>query len=77
MWESVIVWLIVGFIAGLALRSLYRTLTGKERGCACSGQTTCPLSRPCGAAQVTSGESAASTGSTPIGPGESEQKSGS
>jgi hypothetical protein len=56
MWETIIVWAIVGSVGGLALRSLYRTLTGKEKGCACSGQAECPLSQPCGPARGSSVE---------------------
>ncbi|MDH5297591.1 MAG: hypothetical protein OEV91_01045 [Desulfobulbaceae bacterium] len=38
--ETVILWLIIGAAAALGLRALYRSLTGKGQGCACSGP--CP-----------------------------------
>lgn len=47
MLETVVVWILLGLVAVLALRSLVRTLTGKNEGCAgagssCGGACACP-----------------------------------
>ena len=43
--ETILVAVIVGSVAVLSLRSLYRTFTGKNEGCQCSG--TCASENPC------------------------------
>jgi len=47
MWETIVVAAIVVVVALLAARSLWRTLTGRDQGCACSGAAACPLAKPC------------------------------
>jgi len=41
MMETVIVYVILGFVGLLSVRSLYRTFTGKDEGRGCTGS-------PCG-----------------------------
>lgn len=47
MWETIVVVAIVAAVALLAVRSFWRTLTGRDQGCACSGAAACPLAKPC------------------------------
>ncbi len=47
MIETIIVSVIVGAVVIFAGRSLYRTLTGKDSGCAGCGTKSCGQSEPC------------------------------
>jgi len=47
MWDTAIVATIVAVVALLAARSLWRTLTGRDQGCACSGAASCPTTKSC------------------------------
>ncbi len=51
MIETVIVYLILGFVGALAARSLYRTFTGKGEGCGCTG-SPCAGTGACAAAHT-------------------------
>ncbi len=46
MTETIIVWGIVGVVGILSVRSLYRTFSGKDEGCGCSG-VSCEKSSGC------------------------------
>lgn len=37
--ETILVCIIVGVVGILSIRSLYRTLTGKDDGCGCEGSS--------------------------------------
>ncbi|MDR1726932.1 MAG: FeoB-associated Cys-rich membrane protein [Acidobacteriota bacterium] len=41
MFETIVVCAIVGIVAVLAGRSLYKTLTGKNDACCCGGESCC------------------------------------
>ncbi|OGR07697.1 MAG: hypothetical protein A2511_00645 [Deltaproteobacteria bacterium RIFOXYD12_FULL_50_9] len=48
MWENIILWLIIVLAAASVIRAIYRTVTGKKSGCACSSTacTSCSATDP-------------------------------
>ena len=45
MWETVVVWIVVGAVAALAIRSFWKTMKGENEGCGGFGCSGCPAQK--------------------------------
>jgi len=69
MLETIIVCLIVVGALSVTVRSLYRSLTGRDEGCKCTGGKSCPRSEKPDARQCVDVEELESRSSETRSPG--------